>query len=51
MAQLQSTDITGTLTLGTTENTGSAGNLWYDTTSNQLKYSYASGGSIIIGTL
>jgi hypothetical protein len=52
MAQLQDLSITGSFLLGTTENTGSAGNFWYDQTTNQLKYTYSfaswkTGGAMI----
>jgi hypothetical protein len=51
MAQLQITIVTGTVSLPQTENTSSVGNIWYDTSTNQVKYSYLSGGSILVGTL
>ena len=39
MAQLQSTSITGSLSLAaTTVNTGSCGNLWFNTSTNKLQY-------------
>ena len=44
MAQLQSTSITGSLSLAaTTVNTGSCGNLWFNTSTNKLQYSYYGG--------
>ena len=44
MAQLQSTSITGSLSLfTTTANTGSCGNLWFNTSTNKLQYSYYGG--------
>jgi len=47
MAQLQSTGITGSLSLKqTTSNTGTCGYLWFDTASNNLKYSYFNGAVI-----
>ena len=42
MANLQSTSITGTLTLPTTVCSGATGYLWYNTSINKLQYSYAS---------
>jgi hypothetical protein len=42
MAELKSTSITGCFLMGTVANTGSTGNLWYNTTTNRLQYSYAS---------
>jgi hypothetical protein len=53
MAQLQSTGITGSFNLtAATANTGSVGNLWYNTSTNKLQYSYcggswSSGGALI----
>ena len=44
MAQLQSTSITGSFNLeATTANTGSCGNLWFNTSTNKLQYSYFGG--------
>jgi len=40
MANLQSTTITGAIKVGTTANTSNAGNIWFDTSANKLKYSY-----------
>jgi hypothetical protein len=43
MAELQSPAITGSLTLGNSANTTFAGAIWYDTSTNQIKYSYTTG--------
>jgi len=67
MAQLQNTSITGSLEfntggffkLGTTLDTGSVGNMWYDTGSNEVKVSFcglgpatwSAGGAMINTTL
>ena len=52
MAEFQESSVTGSFKLGTTPNTSSAGNMWYDTTTNQVKYSFHSGGGgIITGSL
>ena len=45
MAQLQSTSITGSLNMATVGNTGSVGNLWFNTTTNTLNLSYCFTGS------
>ncbi len=45
MAQLNNLVITGSFLLGNTENTSSAGNIWYDTSTNQVKYSYSGLGA------
>jgi len=52
MAQLQSTSITGSLGLGNIPNTGSAGNVWFNTTTNRLQFSgfqsfWSAGGALI----
>jgi len=48
MAQLQSTSVTGSIgLLSTTPDTGSSGNLWYNTTTNKLEYSYFNGSFIV----
>lgn len=47
MAQFQITTVNGILILGTQENTGSAGNLWYDPVENVVKYSYLSGSILV----
>lgn len=42
MAELDDTEITGSVLLGqSAENTGSAGNLWFDSDENIMKYSYS----------
>jgi len=46
MAQLQSTSITGSLNMATVGNTGSVGNLWFNTTTNKLNLSYCFTGGI-----
>lgn len=52
MAEFQTTSVTGSFELGTTPNTSSAGNMWYDTTTNQVKYSfYFEEDGIITGSL
>ena len=56
MAQLQSTSITGSFNLNqTTSNTSTCGYLWFDTASNNLKYSYFSSSAIttctFVGTI
>jgi hypothetical protein len=50
MANLQDLIITGSLEIGTTENTSSAGNIWLDTTDNKIKYSALLGSDIIVKT-
>ena len=52
MAQLNNLVVTGSFLLGNTENTSSAGNMWYDTNANRVKYSYfgaswSTGGTMI----
>ena len=46
MANLQSTCIIGTFTLGTTANTSAPGYLWYNTSTCRLQYSYCTGAGI-----
>ena len=46
MAQLQSTSITGSLNMATVGNTGSVGNLWFNTTTNKLNLSYCFTGGL-----
>lgn len=57
MAQLQSTSITGSLTIGKNPDTSSAGNLWYNSTTSKLNLSYtyvgcvwSTGGPLISAT-
>ena len=45
MAQLNGLIVTGSIKLGTNEDTGSAGNLWFDPSVNRLKYSYGQPGA------
>ena len=40
MAQLQDTSITGSVILGTEADTGSIGNIWFDSSTNEIKYTY-----------
>ena len=40
MAQLRSTSISGSLNIGSVPDTGSAGNLWYNSTTGKLNLSY-----------
>ena len=50
MAQLQSTGITGSFNLATTTaSSGSAGNVWFNTTISRLQYStlgWSTGGAL-----
>jgi len=47
MAQLKDVINNGLLKLPTTPNTSSAGNIWFDTTTQRVRYSYTSGASIL----
>jgi len=49
MAQVKSTILSGSILLPTTENTSSAGNIWFDGTN--VKYSVDVGGTIFACTL
>lgn len=51
MARLIDLGITGSLNIGTTEDTSYAGYMWLDLTDNLIKYSANSGSSIIIKEL
>jgi hypothetical protein len=48
MANLQSTCIIGTLTLGTTCTTAAPGYMWFDSISDRLQYSYCNGAGISV---
>lgn len=47
MAQLRNVINGGFLKLPTTADTSSAGNIWFDTTTQRVRYSYTSGASIL----
>jgi hypothetical protein len=50
MANLQSTCIIGTFTVGTTCTTSAPGYIWFNSSTCQLEYSRCSGGSVIVCT-
>jgi len=51
MAQLNNAVVTGSVFLGTSQNISSEGNIWYDTTTEEFKVSYISGGITYIGVI
>jgi hypothetical protein len=50
MANLQTTCIIGTFTLGTTCTTSAPGYIWLDATTGKLQYSYCDGAGISVCT-
>ena len=46
MAQLSSTTITGTIKPGCTADCSKAGNIWYNTLTCKMQYSYCTGAGI-----
>jgi hypothetical protein len=51
MASLKTTAVTGSFTIGTSTNTSTAGNMWYNTSIGKLQYTYTSGPSVATCTL
>jgi hypothetical protein len=46
MAQLSTTAINGSIFVGTTCNTSKPGNIWYNTSTCKLQYSYCTGAGV-----